>query len=115
MNRHKFFYFAVSQGLRGCYMPDSLYILKTQTRKGLKKALESEAYSIRDAGFVGCSKKAVAALAAECWRSRGRSTLDNVAPYRSAKATRPQDYPYGLFCSASSKEGYKEQEAEINR
>ena len=104
----KTYYFVISQGLRGCYVSDSCYIVAVKTRRELKRYLESEAYDIRDAGFVGCSREAVAALAAECWRNKGKATLDNVAPYRSHGTSRPEDYPYGLFCSASTKADYRE-------
>ena len=61
-------YFHIATGLRGAYMPDSAYMIRATTRRELKAALEAEAYDIRDAGFVGLSKRAVASLAAEAWR-----------------------------------------------
>lgn len=85
-------YFAIHQGLCGCYMPDSAYIIKADTRRELKAALESEARDIRDAGGVGLSKKAIAWLANAAWRNR-RSSGKYVAPYR----WKHQDYyPYAL-------------------
>ena len=100
------YFFHVAQGLRGCYMPDNSWVAKVSTRRELKSILESEAESIRDAGFIGCSRKAIAWLAAECWRSRGKFTLDYVAPYK----THGQDgYPYGLFCSAATRQDWKDQ------
>jgi len=105
----KSYYFHVSQGLRGCYLPDNSYVVKVTTRRELKSALESEACYIRDAGFIGCSKRAVAWLATTCWRNRGKATLDYVAEYRN----KDQDYyPYGLFCSAATKNDYAEALAE---
>lgn len=102
------YYFSISTGLRGCYLPDSAYVVEVKTRRELKNALEWEADSIRDAGFIGCSKRAVAWLAAECWRNRGKATLDFVAPYKERSQ---EGYPYGLFCSASTKEDYTEEES----
>jgi len=102
-------YFHISQGLRGCYMPDSAYVARVETRKELKSFLESEARDIRDAGYVGLGKRAIAWLAAECWRNRGKVTLDFVAPYRDKSQIH---YPYGLFCSPASREEWKEQESE---
>ena len=92
-------YFTIYQGLRGCYMPDSAYTIKADTRRELKSALESEAYDIRDAGGVGLSKRAIASLAADAWRERKRS-CELVAPYRWAHQ---DSYPYALevFTGAS--------------
>jgi len=104
------YYFAISQGLRGCYMPDSVVIIKATTRNDLKSALESEAYYIRDSGAIGCSKKAISWLAAECWRNREKHTLDFVAPY---KYKGQRDYPYGIFCSKSTKADYTESEDDL--
>lgn len=75
-------YFAIYQGLRGCYMPDSSYIVKADTRRDLKRILQWEADSIRDAGGIGMSKKAIAWLAAESWRNRKNRSGEYVAPYR---------------------------------
>jgi hypothetical protein len=93
-------YFTVYQGLRGCYMPDSAHTIRATTRRDLKSALQWEADSIRDAGMVGCSKKAVAWLAATAWRNRRRPSGEFVAPYRD---TRQTHYPYalGVFVGAS--------------
>ena len=80
----KNYYFFISEGLRGCYLPDSAYILETKTRKDLKSALEAEAYYIRDAGFIGCSRKAVASLAAECWSSPAARAHESTRYARTA-------------------------------
>lgn len=92
-------YFTIWQGLRGMYMPDSAYIIKADTRRDLKSALQWEADSIRDAGGIGMSKKAIAWLAAEAWRNR-KDCGEYVAPYR----WKDQDsYPYalGVFCGVT--------------
>ncbi len=93
-------YFTVFQGLRGCYMPESAYTIRATTRRDLKSALQWEADSIRDAGMVGCSKRAVAWLAATAWRNRRRASGEFVAPYRNAEQ---KHYPYalGVFVGAS--------------
>lgn len=104
-------YFTISQGLRGCYMPDSCYTVRVETRRELKALLESEAYSIRDAGFIGCSKGAIASLAALVWRNRKGFTYDLVSPYKS----QGQDsYPYGLFVGHARRADYLEYCAENN-
>lgn len=60
-------YFHVATGLRGLYMPNHAYMIKTDTRRKLKAVLEGEAYDIRDTGFYYLTKKAVATLAADIW------------------------------------------------
>lgn len=103
-------YFAISNGLRGCYMPDSVYIGRFATRRELKSALEYEAESLRDAGYIGLSKRAIASLAAAAWRESGKpapTVYDFVAPYRQSYQ---DSYSYGLFCSVSSRRDYREQE-----
>ena len=100
----KSYYFFISSGLRGCYMPDFSYCVKVTTRRELKDLLQIEADSINDAGFIGCSKRSIARLANNCWKNREDYTLmDFVAPYRSKKQ---HDYPYGLFCSMARKQDY---------
>jgi hypothetical protein len=93
-------YFTLYQGLRGCYMPDSAYTIHATTRRELKSALASEAYNIREAGMIGCNKRAIAWLAAVAWRNRRKSHGEYVAPYRD---TRHTHYPYalGVFVGAS--------------
>ena len=75
-------YFAIWQGLRGCYMPDSSYIIRANTRRELKAALQSEARDIRDAGGIGLNKRAIAWLANAAWKNRKRAQGEYVAPYR---------------------------------
>ena len=93
-------YFTIWQGLRGCYMPDSAYVIRATTRRELKSALQWEADSIRDAGGIGMSKRAISWLAAESWRNRKADSREYVAPYR----WKEQDsYPYalGVFTGAT--------------
>jgi len=101
-------YFNISVGLRGGYMPDNSYVVKVNTRRELKDAIESEAYSIRDAGFVGCSKRAVAWLANVVWREAKKKSpayLPYVCEYRKKTQTH---YPYGIFASVSNRNEYLE-------
>jgi hypothetical protein len=92
-------YFTIWQGLRGCYMPDAAYIIKADTRRNLKAALQWEADSIRDAGGVGMSKKAVSWLAAIAWRNR-KASGEYVAPYRW-KDQDHSPYALGVFTGAT--------------
>ena len=76
-------YFSIYTGLRGMYMPDGAYIIKADTRRELKRALQWEAESIRESGGIGMSKKAIAWLANAAWKNRNASG-DYIAPYRYA-------------------------------
>lgn len=99
-------YFSISNGLRGCYMPDSCYTIKVNTRRELKSALAWEADSINDAGFVGLNKRAIAWLANAAWKraNGGSGYLDYVAPY--GEGNRGNGFPYGLFCNVSTRSDY---------
>lgn len=97
-------YFSISQGLWGCYLPDDNYIIKVKTRKELKKCLENEALYIKDAGFVGLNKRAVAWLAAASWRNDGSYCV----PYRYAN--HGASYAYALFCQRATRAEYLTQE-----
>lgn len=101
-------YFHISTGLRGCYMPDNAYVIKADTRRELKSAIEYEANSYRDAGFVGANKKAIAALAASAWRNRGASNaaLPYVLPLAPEHA--PRNYCHGIFASGATRADYLE-------
>jgi hypothetical protein len=61
-------YFCVMIGLRGCYMPDSSFAIKVETRRELKQLLAEEAYpgDCQD----GPSARTIASVAAACWRRR---------------------------------------------
>lgn len=96
-------YFTIWNGLRGCYMPDSAYIIKADTRRELKAALQWEADSIRDAGGVGMSKKAIARLANAAWKARKQSG-EYVAPYRWAYQSGTFPYALGVFTGTSRAE-----------
>ena len=103
-------YFTLYQGLRGCYMPDSAYTIRATTRRDLKSALQWEANNIRDAGHVGCSKRAISWLAATAWRQRKASSGEYVAPYRRTDQTH---YPYalGVFVGVSRQDYLDSQES----
>lgn len=103
-------YFSIYQGLRGCYMPDSAYIIKADTRRELKRALQWEADSIRDAGGIGLSKRTITKLAALAWRER-RFCREYVAPYRFAHhGARNYCMALGVF-TGMSRADYIQQES----
>lgn len=99
-------YFHISQGLRGCYMPDSSYMVKVESRRELKAALESEARDIREAFEAGCNKRQIAWLAAAVWR-KPESFYPFVAPYgnRSGSAI---NYCFGLHVSPATRAEFLE-------
>ncbi|UVK46765.1 hypothetical protein BPNPMPFG_002473 [Mesorhizobium sp. AR07] len=103
-------YFYVANGLRGCYMPDSFFVIKCDTRRELKSALEYEAVPIRDAGFVGFNRRAVASLAAGAWREaqkRNPSIYPHVAAYGQ-----PGNACMGLHVSTATRADFLEYSAE---
>lgn len=101
-------YFFLSNGLRGCYMPDSAYVIRVTTRRELKEAIADECRDLYDAGFVGTSKRAIARFAAEAWRNRDnpRWTLDLTLPYR--RADQPGNWCFGVFLSRATRRDYFE-------
>lgn len=104
-NRIRFFH--IGMGPRGMYMPDSSFIIAAKSRRELKSIIESEAYDLPDAGFVGASKKAIASLAARAWRNSG--IYDSVMPLKPGHA---DSYCYGLMVSNSTRADFEQQESE---
>lgn len=95
-------YFFISNGLRGCYMPDNIFVIKCDTRKALKAALTWDARDMREALGFGGSKRVVAHVANAAWKARKRSTLDFCIPFGREKG----NYPFGLFVSPASRADY---------
>jgi hypothetical protein len=96
-------YFQISTGLRGCYLPDSIYIIRATTRRELKAAISDSVYDAEGA-FVGLSKRAIAEFAALCWRERnGRHCLPYCLPYRFKYQSH---CPYGIFVNNSNRREY---------
>lgn len=91
-------YFHVSNGLRGCYMPDSAYVLKVDSRRELKAAIRDQA-----GDMIGANKRAVAHVAAIAWRNRRKSTLPCCLPLKSEWQ---DSYSYGVFVSGASRAEY---------
>ena len=101
-------YFILSNGLRGCYMPDSAYVIRVTTRRELKSAISDECRDLYDAGFVGTNKRAIAQFAAEAWRRRKdpRWTLDLALPYRHADQA--GNWCFGVFLIRATRREYLE-------
>lgn len=97
-------YFWIECGLRGAYCDGNGYIIKCDTRRELKSAIQWEADSIRDAGGVGLSKRNVATLAKFVWRDRKSGFR---LPYCLSYRWKDQDYcPYGIHVSNSTRKEY---------
>lgn len=76
-------YFFISTGLRGAYMPDNGYVVKVDSRRELKKAIQWEFDTIKDAGFI-ISHKEMVSTVADIWRNlkaKPRSPYSFVVPY----------------------------------
>jgi hypothetical protein len=101
-------YFTIMQGLRGCYLPDSCNVIRCDTRRELKSALQWEADSIRDAGFAGMDKRSIAWAAAKAWRDAapGGRGAGAILPYGNRQLGRP----YSVEISPSTRADYLEQE-----
>lgn len=105
-------YFHLAQGLRGCYMPDSSSVIACKTRRELKDALAFDVESYHDAGFIGGSKRAVAAFAALLWREAQKPNPAYL-PYCLPFANKPKggkapNYSHGIFLSVASRADYLE-------
>lgn len=102
-------YFSISNGLRGCYMPDSAHVAAFKTRRDLKAHLESEA------GYAAepkrpPSKRKIAAFAALVWREaqkRNPAYQPYALPLNKAES-------YALFVSVASRSEYLESQAAEN-
>ena len=103
-------YFNISAGLRGCYMPDNAYVIRCNTRRELKAAIESEARDYKDAGFIGANKKAIAYIAAIAWRNRHKGQLPYALPLAPSHAR--DNYCHGIFVASANRSEYLEYSAE---
>lgn len=101
-------YFTVSNGLRGCYMPDNVSVIRCDTRRDLKAAIAYDANDMREAYGYGGSKKAVAAFAAECWREAHKKAPAYM-PYCLPFGRNPGNYAFGIFVSVATRAEYLEQ------
>jgi hypothetical protein len=96
-------YFEISTGLRGCYLADSIYIIRATTRRELKNAIADSVYN-PEGQIIGLSKRAIAEFAALCWRERkGRDYLPYCLPYRFKYQSH---CPYGIFVNNSHRADY---------
>jgi hypothetical protein len=103
-------YFHMSQGLRGCYMPDLSSVIACKTRRELKDALAFDVESYHDAGFIGGSKRAVAQFAAEMWREAAKKNpayLPLCLPFAHKPTVgKTPNYSHGIFLSVATRRDY---------
>lgn len=100
-------YFTIMVGLRGCYMPDSAYVTRCDTRRELKATIEWEANSIRDAGFVGITKRDIAAFAAHMWREAHKAK-PSFYPDVLAYGHKRDNLHSAIHCSVATRCEYEE-------
>ena len=102
-------YFTIMTGLRGCYMPDTVYTIKANTRRALKSVIASEADMQRGDDICGLSKAAIASHAAECWRRRDdkRWTMDLALPFGTGA-----NRSFAIFVSRATRAAYLEYQSE---
>lgn len=101
-------YFSLSHGLRGAYCDGEGYILKANTRRELKNAIEYEANNYKEAGYIGANKRAIAWLAATAWRNRKGFNLPYALPL--APSHNKENYCFGVFVGSATKDEFLEQE-----
>lgn len=94
-------YFFISNGLRGCYMPDNIYVARFTTRRQLIDLIENESRDMLEAYGFGYSKRDRVAIACRIWReATGRAPktrLDHAIGFGRTRST--SDRPFGLFIS----------------
>ena len=82
----KHYYFVMTWGLRGCYMPDGEPVaLMVKTRRELKEVIADQAGYLTTENTQGFSKKAIASYAALCWHEAHKTKpayLPYALPYR---------------------------------
>ena len=115
------YYANLSNGLRGCYMPDNATPIKFSTRSELKTFVQDEANAYRDAGYVGASKVAIAAMVQSYWKRIGGNNhgkprkpvgyLETVLPLKPAHS---DSYSIGIFLSPLSRAEYKQACADLD-
>lgn len=107
-------YFNIMVGLRGCYMPDTVYVIACHTRRELKAFIASEADNVDSGDMVGLSKRAIAWIAATAWkdsaRKHGQASLPFCLPYghKPDRIGESADYHYGIMVGHATRGEYLE-------
>lgn len=100
-------YVHVSNGLRGCYMPDNSSIMEFATRKELKSFLVSESDDMRDAYGYGGTKQEIASVAAFAWKNRKKGWNYDIA-IGFGRSRAANDRPFGLFLGHATRHEFAE-------
>ena len=100
-------YFTISNGLRGCYMPDNCSVIRVDTRRALKDAIAYDASDMREAYGYGGSKRDIASIAATAWREAHKKNPAYM-PYCLPFAREPGNYAFGIFVSVATRSEYLE-------
>lgn len=98
-------YYHISNGLRGCYLPDNSYIVRVDTRRELKNLIIFECAQMAEAYGRGSSARDVVALVARIWRDHRVAGLDYVFSFSQDDG---QSWPFGLFVSRATRADFVE-------
>jgi hypothetical protein len=101
-------YFNIMTGLRGCYMPDSHYVARVDSRRELRSEIASECARMRDACKFGGSQRDISAAVAQVWTGYRTQHLDSVVPFGNAPGARP----FAVFISPATRAEWKAQQEE---
>ena len=100
-------YVTISNGLRGCYMPDSCYVAKFTTRCELKAFIANECSDMREAYGHGGTKQEISAIAAYAWKMRRNGWQYDLA-IGFGRSRAANDRPFGLFLGHATRREYSE-------
>lgn len=106
------YYFHIMQGLRGCYMPDSAFLVRAETRRELKAILRDtvESYANSDAidseYRLRFNREHITAAAAAAWKAAARKS-GNPYPYVIPIGPK-RERPYGVFVSTATRAEFLE-------
>lgn len=93
-------YWTISNGFRGCYMPDSIHTVRVHTRRELKEAMLGN-----DTSDNAPRERAVAAAAAAAWRMWGPKSADrHCGLYPCIATPYLRTAGYALFVGPASKD-----------
>lgn len=103
-------YFTITAGLRGCYMPDSCYVARVDSRRELKQHIESAVNSYANSDSIDSeyrlrfNRRDIAAVAAAVWREAQKprpAYLPHVVPMGPGLSR-----PHGVFVSVATRGEY---------
>jgi hypothetical protein len=102
-------YFHISAGLRGCYMPDTAYVVRVDTRRELKAVIANEMRNQADNCDFRYNKRDIAHAAKRAWDKRRPLALPIAVPYG-----RRNERPFGVFVSRSDRDDWKADQSATN-